>query len=116
MTKKKYDDYLEEIQERMDGDVFKTMLEVMARQVMEKEVARHLGALPHQRTESRKGHRNGYKPRTLKTGMGELKLEIPQTRGVEPYAPTLFAKWQRSERALLRSLRGTYLRAISSPQ
>ena len=31
--------YLDEIQERMDGDVFRAMLEGMARRVMEEELA-----------------------------------------------------------------------------
>ncbi len=91
MTKSKCDGYLDEIQERMDGDVFKTMLEVMARQVMEEELSLHLGATRHERAPSRRGHRNGYKKRSLKTRMGELSLEIPQARGVEPYSPMLFA-------------------------
>ena len=93
MTKRNNDGYLDEIQERMDGDVFKAMLEVMAQRVMEEELGRHLGAERHERTEERRGHRNGYKPRGLKTRVGELELHVPQARGVEPYSPMLFAKW-----------------------
>ena len=37
MTQQKCDGYLSEIQERMDGDVFKAMLEVMAQRLMEEE-------------------------------------------------------------------------------
>jgi hypothetical protein len=33
--------------------------------------------------------------------MGKLELSVPQARGTEPYSPMFFAKWQRSERALL---------------
>ena len=29
------------------------------------------------------------------------RLDVPQVRGCEPYHPSLFGKWQRSERALL---------------
>ena len=72
MTRRKNDGYLEEIQERMDGDVFRAMIEVVAQRVMEEELALHLGAERHERTEERKGHRNGYKARSLKTRVGEL--------------------------------------------
>jgi len=114
MTKHNCDGYLDEIQGRMDGDVFKTMIEVMARQVMEEEIAHHLGAERHERAPSRRGHRNGYKKRSLKTRMGELSLEIPQARGVEPYSPMLFAKWQRSERALLVACAEMYFMGVST--
>ena len=43
MTKHNCDGYLDEIQERMDGDVFKAMLEVMAQRVMGEELTRRSG-------------------------------------------------------------------------
>lgn len=114
MTEQQCDGYLEEIQERMDGDVFKAMLEVMVRRVMEEELAQHLGAQRHERTQERRGHRNGYKPRSLRTRVGELDLQVPQARGVEPYSPMLFAKWQRTERALLVACAEMYFMGVST--
>lgn len=114
MTKRNDAGYLDEIQAHMDGDVLKTMLEVMARRVMEEELERHLGAGRHERTVERKGHRNGYKRRSLKTRVGELALEVPQARGTEPYSPMLFAKWQRSERALLVACAEMYFMGVST--
>jgi len=114
MTKHKCDGYLDEIQERMDGDVFKAMLEVMAQRLMEEELALHVGAERHERTRERRGHRNGYKARSLKTRMGELELQVPQARGVEPYSPMLFAKWERSERALLVACAEMYFMGVST--
>jgi putative transposase len=114
MTNEKCDGYLDEIQEQLDGDLFKAMLEVMARRVMEEELARHVGAERHERTQERRGHRNGYKPRSLKTRIGELSLQVPQTRGVEPYSPMLFAKWQRTERALLVACAEMYFMGVST--
>jgi len=114
MTNAKCDGYLDEIQERLDGDLFKAMLEVMARRVMEEELSCHLGAQRHERTEERRGHRNGYKPRNLKTRIGELSLQVPQARGVEPYSPMLFAKWQRTERALLVACAEMYFMGVST--
>lgn len=114
MTKHECAGYLDEIQERMDGDVFKAMVEVIAQRVMEEELARHVGAARHERTSARRGHRNGYKRRSLKTRMGELELQVPQARGVEPYSPMLFARWERSERALLVACAEMYFMGVST--
>jgi transposase-like protein len=46
--------------------------------LLEAEITEHVGAAPYQRTESRKGHRDGYKPRKLKTRVGTLELLVPQ--------------------------------------
>ena len=114
MTDRHSGGYLDEIQERMDGDVFKAMLEVMARRVMEEEFALHVGAERHERTPSRRGHRNGHKVRSLKTRVGELALQVPQVRGTEPYSPMLFAKYERSERALLVACAEMYFMGVST--
>ena len=114
MTKRNVDGYLDEIQERMDGDVFKAMMELVAQRVMEEELALHLGAERHERTQDRRGHRNGYKARSLKTRVGELALRVPQARGMEPYSPMLFAKWERSERALLVACAEMYFMGVST--
>ena len=54
ITRHKNDGYLDGIQERMDGDVFRAMLEVMAQRVMEEELALHLGAERHERAQERR--------------------------------------------------------------
>ena len=92
----------------------KVLLEVLARQAMSEEVSRHVGADVHERSEGRRGYRNGSKPRKLKTRVGELELEVPQVRGCEPYHPSLFARWQRSERALLVACGEMYFQGVST--
>ncbi len=114
MAKHNDDGYLSEIQEHLDGDMLRTMVEVMARRVMQEELSAHLGAMPHERTGGRRGYRNGYKPRKLKTRVGELEFEVPQARGVEPYSPLFFAKWERSERALLTACAEMYFMGVST--
>lgn len=114
MTEYKDAGYLEEIQARMGGDILKAMVEAVAQRVMEEELALHVGAERHERTAQRKGHRNGYKNRRLKTRVGELELRVPQARGVEPYSPMLFAKWERSERALLVACAEMYFMGVST--
>lgn len=114
MAGKDFDGYLSEIQGRVDGDLLKALVEVMARVVMEEEVVRYLGAERHERSLGRRGYRNGYKPRRLKTRVGELGLEVPQVRGTQPYSPFLFAKWERSERALLVACAEMYFMGVST--
>ena len=90
------------------------LLEFLANEAMRAEVEAHVGAAPHERSEGRQGRRNGTKPRTLKTRVGELTLDVPQVRGCEPYRPGLFNKWQRSERALLVACSEMYFQGVST--
>ena len=41
-------------------------------------------------------------------------MEVPQVRGCEPYHPSMFAKWQRSERALLAACAEMYFQGVST--
>src|SRR5690554_2659859 len=66
--------------------------------IIERE--RYLNADAYERTQDRKGYANGFKPRGLKTRVGELKLNVPQVRDVEPFKPSVLERGQRSERAL----------------
>ena len=90
------------------------LLEELLSSVMKAESAAHVGAGAHERSSTRRGHRNGYKPRKLKTRVGELELSVPQVRGCEPYHPSMFAKWQRSERALLVACAQMYFQGVST--
>ena len=51
-----------------------------------------LGALPYERTDSRKGHANGFKPKTVETRMGPLELAVPQVRGDLQFYPSALDK------------------------
>lgn len=97
-----------------DKDGIKKFLEEMLERVMAAELEDHLGAAAHERTTRRRGYRNGTKPRSLKTRVGELNLDLPQSRGCEPYHPSMFARWQRSERALLVACAEMYFQGIST--
>lgn len=97
-----------------NGDLLHTLAEVFLRALMEDEVQQHVGAARHERTSSRQGSRNGYKPRKLKTRVGELELSVPQVRGMEPYHPSVFARYQRSERALLAACAEMYFMGVST--
>jgi transposase-like protein len=98
----------------MNRDGLKKLLEHLLEVGMQAEVARHVSAEPHERSEGRRGHRNGFKPRTLETRVGQLELSVPQVRGCEPYHPSMFGKWQRSERALLVACAEMYFQGVST--
>ncbi len=113
-TKEKHNPYLDAIQAEGEQDLFKAMLQVMIREVMREEITQHLEAGPYERTGSRRGHRNGRKPRTFNTRLGKLELEVPQVRGMEPYNPSVFRRWQRSEQALLATCAEMYFMGVST--
>ena len=95
-------------------DGLKRLLEMLLERVMAMESAAHLGADRHERSSDRRGYRNGTKRRRLKTRVGELELDVPQVRGCEPYPPSMFGKWQRSERALLVACAEMYFQGVST--
>ncbi|MBU2495903.1 MAG: transposase, partial [Candidatus Omnitrophica bacterium] len=84
----------------------KNLMESICQQILEAEISQHLKANPYERTQGRQGHRNGYKPRSLKTRMGELNLSGPQARDGS-FSTQLFARYQRSEKALCLALMET---------
>lgn len=98
----------------LDQEGLKRFLETLVNQAMQAEVTEHLGADRHQRSDRRRGHRNGLKSRTLRTRVGTLDLSVPQTRNCEPYSPSMFARWQRSERALLVACAEMYFQGVST--
>jgi transposase-like protein len=103
---------LQEVFENPEG--LKRVLETVVNLGMREEVKRHVGAAEHERSPGRRGHRNGSKPRGLSSRVGALELSVPQVRGCEPYHPSMFAKWQRSERALLSACGEMYFQGVST--
>ncbi len=55
-----------------DPDFLKPIVREALQQILEAEMTQHIGAAPYERTEDRRGHRNGYKERTLETRLGTL--------------------------------------------
>jgi transposase-like protein len=76
-------------------------------------MASFLGAGTYERNGERRGWRNGYKPRTLKTRVGTLDLMVPKDRDGE-FQTELFERYQRSEKALVLSMLEMYLSGVST--
>jgi putative transposase len=88
-------------------------LQILINAAMLAEREKYLGAGPYERTESRSGHANGFKPKTMKTRVGAIPLEVPQTRDGNFY-PSCLEKGQRSEKALRLALAEMYVQGVST--
>lgn len=89
------------------------LVEEIVQQVLEAQVADHLQAQPYERTEERRGYRNGYKPRSLITRVGTLELRVPQVRD-GAFSTDLFARYQRSEQAFILALLEMVINGVST--
>ena len=89
------------------------LLRILINQVMQAERTKHLNADEYERTEDRKGHANGYKPKTVRTRVGEITFAIPQVREGGFY-PSALEKGLRSERALVIALAEMYVQGVST--
>jgi putative transposase len=96
-----------------DPGFLREIVKRVVQQILQAEMTEHIGAAPYQRTENRSGQRNGYKPRTLRTRVGTLKLLVPQDRE-GTFSTRLFARYQRNEKALCLALREMYVEGVST--
>ena len=91
------------------AEAFATLLEIGMK--IEREDV--LDAKAYERTESRRGYANGYKPKTLNTRAGTITVQVPKTRGVEFY-PSALERGVRSERALKLAIAEMYVQGVST--
>jgi putative transposase len=82
-------------------------------ELLEAEMTEHVGAAPYERAAGRKGHRNGHKPRALRTRVGTLNLLVLQDRE-GTFSTRLFARYQRNEKALCLALMEMYVEGVST--
>jgi putative transposase len=94
-------------------DGLKKLLTWFLNLVMQLEAVQQADAEPYQRVESRKAHRNGYKERSLKTRVGELRLKKPQFREIS-FETKVFDRFSRVEKALVNAVLESYLQGVST--
>lgn len=80
---------------------------------MQAERQKYLGARQYERSPERNGQANGYKPKTVKTRIGEITFAIPQVRDSSFY-PEALEKGIQSERALMQVLGEMYVQGVST--
>jgi putative transposase len=96
-----------------DPTFLKEIVGRVLQELLEAEMTEHIGAAPYERAENRKGHRNGYKPRALRTRVGTLNLLVPQDRE-GTFSTRLFSRYQRNEKALVLALMEMYVEGVST--
>jgi len=93
-------------------------IRILLNEAMLIERSTYLGATPYERTGSRRGYANGFKPKTVKTRVGQIELNVPQVRDQgedgQRFYPSALEKGQRSERALNLALAEMYIQGVST--
>jgi putative transposase len=96
-----------------DSGFLREICERVMQQILDAEMTEHIGAAPYERLEGRTGHRNGHKPRMLRTRVGTLNLLVPQDRE-GTFSTRLFSRYQRNEKALCLALMEMYVEGVST--
>lgn len=115
MTRRKNKARLEEVKALLaaDRDFLRPLVQAVLQELLEAEMTEALGAEKGERTPWRLGHRSGYYPRALVTRVGKLELRVPQDRHGR-FSTELFARYQRSEKALVAALAEMYVQGVST--
>ena len=94
-------------------DVLPELIRIVINAAMRAERSEHLQAAPYQHSEERRGYANGYKPKTMRTRIGDITFAVPQVREGGFY-PQALEKGLRSERALTLALAEMYVQGVST--
>ncbi|MCY0900524.1 MAG: IS256 family transposase, partial [Firmicutes bacterium] len=89
------------------------VLEQVLNQVLQAQATEQLNAEPYERSEERQGYRNGTRPHPITTRVGTLVLRVPRLRNGK-FSTELFARYQRSEQALLLALVEMVINGVST--
>jgi putative transposase len=94
-------------------DALPELMRIVINQAMLSERQQHLQAAPYERSASRQGYANGYKPKTVTTRVGPITFDVPQVRDGSFY-PAALEKGLRSERAFTLALAEMYVHGVST--
>ena len=89
-------------------------LRLLVNEAMRQERSQALQAQPYERTETRQGQANGFKPKTVATRVGAIQFRVPQVRGDLDFYPQALEKGIRSEQALKLALAEMYVQGVST--
>src|SRR6266480_5369417 len=95
------------------ADFLREGVRVLAQELMEMELAEHLGAERHERTPERTGYRNGSRERPWDTRVGTIELQVPRVRDGS-FFPSLLEPRRRAEKALVAVVQEAYVQGIST--
>lgn len=89
------------------------LLESVLNQVLQAQATEQLSAEPYERTDERQGYRNGTYPHQLTTRVGTITLRVPRIRNGK-FSTEMFARYQRSEQALVLALMEMVVNGVST--
>ena len=94
-------------------EILPELIRIVLNAAMQAERSAYLQAEPYQHTDERRGYANGYKPKTMRTRIGDIMFAVPQVREGGFY-PQALEKGLRSERALTLALAEMYVQGVST--
>lgn len=118
LTQLKVTDLWREVKDEEDcwGEINQrvlSMVKLILENSLESELLEHLQASYYQRTEVRKGHRNGYYERSLYSQYGVIKaLRVPRSRTA--YCSRILPNYQRRQVKINRMILDMFLSGIST--
>jgi putative transposase len=110
------------IDEADEGEITTTVIrlgvERLIQEMLEEEVKDYLGRDHYQRRsadQEHRGYRNGYEPGRVRTGEGEVVVQVPQVREApETYRSPLMAQLHGNSETLERLATEMYVRGLST--
>ncbi|HHT65164.1 MAG TPA: IS256 family transposase [Clostridiales bacterium] len=94
-------------------EAFSKLLEEIFNQVLLAQSSEQIGAEPYERAEERTAYRNGFRDRQMTTRVGTLTLRVPRHRNGQ-FSTELFARYQRSEQALVLAMMEMVINGVST--
>lgn len=94
-------------------DALPDLVRTVINAAMLNERQQYLGVGPYERSSARTDQANGFKPKTVKTRVGEITFAVPQVRHGDFY-PQALERGLRSERALNLALAEMYVQGVST--
>jgi len=88
-------------------------LRILVDEASKIEREKFLNAGAYERSAERTDHANGFKPKTMKTRLGELTFAVPQVRGGGFY-PSALEKGSRTDQAVNLMMAEMYVQGVSS--
>lgn len=82
--------------------------------LMDSEAQQMCGASRNERSDGRENSRNGYRPRSLKTAVGDVELEIPKLRHGTYYPEGMLARWSRVDTSVAAIVQEMYVCGVST--
>ncbi|CAN5596689.1 IS256 family transposase [soil metagenome] len=96
------------------SDFLREAVAMVARELMEAEIAGEIGAARGERSPERTTHRNGYRPRAWETRVGEIELAVPKKRDGSSYFPSFLEPRRPAEQAIVSVVMEAYVNGVST--